>query len=343
MSFQGKKILFISPSFFNYEKAIKNKLQEQGAVVDFYDERPSNSIWTKGVIRVNPKIYKKYIEGYYKTILEQIQNTEYDYFLLIKGESIPFTFLDTFIENHPHTTRIFYVYDTVNEYPRFKELYPYFNKSITFEPSDAKSYPFLFRPLFHLENYQETQFQKSYTYDVAFIGSAHTDRYIVGEKVRKACSELDLKTYLYYYSPSKSVYYFKRLFDENLKKFDVQKLSFKKLSHTEILKVYQNSFSVLDINKPFQFGLSMRTFEALASRRKIITTNHEIRHYPFYNPQNILIINRENIELNPRFFTTQFEELDTEALHKLSLDSWLEDVFLNENIDYWESMVNIEN
>lgn len=339
MSFQGKRILFISPSFFNYEEAIKNRLLEQGAVVDYFDERPSNSIWTKGIIRVNPKLYKKQIEKYYQAIQEKIKDTKYDYFLLIKGESIPFTFLDFFKTCHPNTQRIFYMYDTVEEYPRFKELIPHFNKSITFERSDAKAYSLLFRPLFYLKDYQKTQDSTSPIYDVVFIGTAHSDRYSIGEKLNEICSNMGLKTYLYYYSPSKLAYYFLRLFDKNLKKFDIKKLSFKKLSHIEISEVYQNSFSVLDINKPFQFGLSMRTFEALASGKKILTTNQEIKHYPIYDPQNIWIMDRDKIELHPDFFKTEFKQLDSKALYKMSMDSWLEDVILKEKIDYWDTVL----
>ena len=42
---QSKKILLFSVSFFNYEKIIAERLKELGADVDFYDERPSNSIF----------------------------------------------------------------------------------------------------------------------------------------------------------------------------------------------------------------------------------------------------------------------------------------------------------
>src|SRR5690625_2009602 len=101
MSFKGKKILFISPRFFNYEVAIVEKLTELGAEVDFFDERPSNSISSKGIIRVNPKLYKSQINKYYQSIQNKIKQNQYEYFLLIKGESIPFEFLEEFHSNHP--------------------------------------------------------------------------------------------------------------------------------------------------------------------------------------------------------------------------------------------------
>ena len=86
---QSKKILLFSVSFFNYEKIIGERLKELGADVDFYDERPSNSIFVKGLIRLKRELYKVQIDKYFKRILGDIKNKRYDYFLLIKGEVVP--------------------------------------------------------------------------------------------------------------------------------------------------------------------------------------------------------------------------------------------------------------
>ena len=92
MNLVGKKILFLSANFFGYEKAITQKLLELGAEVDFYNERPSDSIFTKGIIRVRRKFYQKKINRYYRKISEEIIDKKYDFLLLIKGETIPFFF-----------------------------------------------------------------------------------------------------------------------------------------------------------------------------------------------------------------------------------------------------------
>ena len=66
MNLQGKKILLLSANFFDYEKAIVNRLKEFSAEVDFYNERPSNSVFTKGIIRVKSSLYQTRIEKYYQ-------------------------------------------------------------------------------------------------------------------------------------------------------------------------------------------------------------------------------------------------------------------------------------
>lgn len=337
MNLNGKKILFLSAHFFGYERAITKRLQELGAAVDFYNERPSDSVLSKGIIRVKRNFYHKKIKSYYQIILEETKGQHYDFFLLIKGETVPFFFLDQFKKLHPSAVMLNYSYDAVKEYPRFLKLYTYFDKNFTFEPEDAHQYHLHFRPLFFLNDYAENTEETAVKYDVVFIGSAHTDRYLIGEKVRQVCSNKHLKTFFYYYAQSKAVFLLKKIFDKNLQKFDVNKLSFRKLSHADISSIYSKTRSVLDINKPFQDGLTMRTFEALASGKKLITTNSDIRNYPFYDPENIMILNRCNVQMDAEFFRTEFKDIAPETLKMMTLDSWIECLFHSNQDDYWKA------
>lgn len=231
---------------------------------------------------------------------------------------------------------IYYSYDAVQEYPKFLKLYAYFDQNFTFEPKDAHQYNLHFRPLFFLNDYQTSTGSNPIKYDVVFIGSAHTDRYIIGEKVKDLCKRNHLKTYFYYYAQSKAAFRLKKIFDPNLKRFDSKKLSFKKLQHSEIASVYAQSRSVLDINKPFQDGLTMRTFETLAAGKKLLTTNSDIKNYPFYDAQNIMVLDRDHLDINTEFFTSEFKSLNAETLKMMTLDSWLECLFVKDQDDYWK-------
>ncbi len=336
MNLKDKKILFLSANFFGYEKAIVKRLRELGADVDFYNERPSDSVLTKGIIRVNKNFYFKKINSYYEKILAQTMNHKYDFFLLIKGETIPIFFLEKFKKENPAAKMIYYSYDAVHEYPKFLKLYSYFNNNFTFEPKDAQQYHLSFRPLFFVKEYQHSIADISKKYDVVFIGSAHTDRYIIGEKIKELCKAKNLKTYFYYYAPSKIAFLMKKIFDQNLQKFDFQKLSFKKFQHAEIAAIYAQSQSVLDINKPFQNGLTMRTFETLASGKKLLTTNSDIKNYPFYDAENIMILDRNKLEIEAGFFKSDFKEISAETLEMMTLDSWIECLFVKDQDDYWK-------
>ncbi|MFH4210110.1 lipopolysaccharide biosynthesis protein, partial [Acinetobacter baumannii] len=65
----------------------------------------------------------------------------------------------------------------------------------------------------------------------------------------------------------------------------------------EIIKLYAKSNVILDISHPGQSGLTMRTFEAIGAGKKLITTNLNIKEYPFYNSDNIFIISRDKLVL----------------------------------------------
>ncbi|WP_283422979.1 hypothetical protein [Chryseobacterium profundimaris] len=319
-----------------------NRLNELGAEVDFYDERPSNSNFSKGIIRLNKKFYHLKINTYYNRILNEIKDKKYDFFLLIKGEAIPAFFLEKIKESNPEMEMIYYNFDPLKEYPRLISNLTFFDKKFTFEYNDAVQYKLNFRPLFYLDEYKNLTHIQASQYDLVFIGSAHTDRYMVGERVKAIADGLNLKSYFYYYAMGRLAFRLKKIIDKNLKEFDISKVSFKKLNHKQIINFYKNSKSVIDINKPFQNGLTMRTFEVLASGRKLITTNSDIRNYPFYNSDNIMVIDREDIRLDPEFFKTGFKKIDPDVLYKMSLDSFIDCLFGDSQDVYWNAFRNKE-
>ena len=112
---KNKKILFVSVSFFNYEKAIVSKLEGLGAIVDFYDDRPSNSLINKGIVRLNKKLISSKINHYYKKILKEINQENYDYFLLIKGEATPRFFVKELKARLPKLKTIYYTFDKMQK------------------------------------------------------------------------------------------------------------------------------------------------------------------------------------------------------------------------------------
>ena len=50
-----------------------------------------------------------------------------------------------------------------------------------------------------------------------------------------------------------------------------------------------------------------------------------------------MIINRENIILEKFFFETEFKEIENEILQKMSLESFIECLFIENQDEYWEN------
>jgi hypothetical protein len=49
-----------------------------------------------------------------------------------------------------------------------------------------------------------------------------------------------------------------------------------------------------------------------------------------------LVINRENIKLPEEFFSSKFKEIDKETLSMMSLDSFIECLFIKNQDEYWQ-------
>ena len=332
--FAKKKILFLSVQTFNLEVEIKNKLEELGADVTYYDERPANNNFIKGIIRLNRSIVQKRIDHYYKKILSTITDKKYDYLFVNRGEIVPAFFLEELKNLHPNCEFIFYTWDSFTNHAHPTTILKYFDKKLTFDPKDAFQYKINFRPLFYLDAYKNLIHLPT-KYDILFLGTAHSDRYKISSSIKSWAQKNYLICFCFYYMHGKLVYLYKKLFDKTFKEFKYNQLSFKSLNINQIINLYQQSNVILDINHPQQNGITMRTFEAIGSKRKLITTNKEISKYPFYNENNFLIIDRDNIKLNLDFFKGDYKELDSNLYEKFSLEGWLFNIFIDAEESFW--------
>jgi hypothetical protein len=333
----NKNILFFSVQTFNLEKEIKKKLEEFGAKVEYFDERPANNIFVKGIIRVKRSFYQKKIDNYYKRILLKTKNEIYHYLFVNKGEVVPEFFLKEFKKYHPECQCIFYTWDSFINCNHPIKILKYFDKKFTFDPDDALKFGLNFRPLFYLDTYKSLnkKIDVKSKYDLLFIGTAHSDRYVVSNKIRNWCELNNLKSYCYYFIHGRLVYFYKKIFDNSFQIFDYRNLVFNSLETSEIMELYKVSNVILDINHPGQKGLTMRTFETIGAHKKMITTNSEVKKYPFYNSNNIYIIDRNDIILDKVFFELPYEKVDEELYYKSSIEGWLKCIFVEKQSNYW--------
>lgn len=334
---KDKKVLFFSVQTFNLEKAIKKKIEELGADVDYYDERPSNNNFTKGIIRLKRSLLQVKINKYYNDILSSIADKNYDFLFVNKGEVIPEFFLQEFQKKQPNCQCIFYTWDSFSNNKNALTILKYFHKKFSFDSNDAITYGLEFRPLFYLDFYKKINVLSNVDIenDLLFLGTAHSDRYRISNNIANWCTQNKLKSFCYYYMQGRLVYFYKKMFDTTFKEFNYKKLSFESLNTKDLFELYQKSKVILDINHPGQTGLTMRTFETIGARRKMITTNSEIQKYKFYNPNNILIIDREDIVLSKEFFETDYVGVNEDLYERMSLKGWLSCLFAKSEPDNW--------
>jgi len=341
---KDKNILLISVKFFNYEVLIKNELENYGAKVILLDERPSNTFLSKAIIRFKKEILQVKINNYYKTIIKDLDGVKLDYFLLIKGEAVPSFFIGYLTKANPNIVLIYYTFDSFKNNPNGLNILPYFHRKFTFDSVDAKKFGMSFRPLFFAKEYESVDsIESNFEFDVSFVGTAHSDRYKISEFTKSWCENNDLLMFAFYFSPSKLLFRLNKLIKDDFKAFDSNKISFESLSHKDIVELYKKSRAILDINHPGQNGLTMRTMEVLGSNRKLITTNPNIKNYPFYHENNIWIIDRNNIKYSKEFFDLPNVKIEDEIYYSMSLAGWIEEVFNLNKKNVWESVVSISN
>ena len=126
--------------------------------------------------------------------------------------------------------------------------------------------------------------------------------------------------------PHKLVYIKNKLFNKSFKEVNSDDLKYEMLPFEKLYNIYANSRCVIDVENRGQHGLTMRSIEILGLKRKFITTNEDIVNYDFYNPRNILVIKRDDPQLDMDFFYTPYEELSEEVYKKYSLENWILEV-----------------
>lgn len=322
--FHGKKVLFISPKFFNYEVEIVKEMRNLGAVVDYYDERPKNTPFAKALIRLNLKFFlSKLINHYYYEIIKNIR-CDYDYILILAPETITAGMVLQIQKLNPNAKTIVYMWDSIKNKNVDREIITIADRFITFDPEDFKiNSKIEFIPLFYIEDYIKLSEKPAvYKYDYCFIGTAHSDRYNIVNQIKKLLPSSFLG-YLFYYSPSRILFNLKKIFVSSFRTFNINDISFKSMNKSEILDIVKNSMVLIDIEHPQQRGLTIRTVEMIGAKRKIITTNKSIISYDFYNKNNIMLIDRSNICIDLEFFNTPYEELDKGIYESYSLRNWL--------------------
>ena len=94
----------------------------------------------------------------------------------------------------------------------------------------------------------------------------------------------------------------------------------KKMPLSQVNLIQSSARVLLDINHAHRQGMTINCITALATGKKLITTNQRIKEESFYNPNNIYILDEEKPVLDMAFFDSEAEKMD---LTHLRLDNWL--------------------
>ena len=153
-----------------------------------------------------------------------------------------------------------------------------------------------------------------------FVGTVHSDRYGLLRRVTGQIERIGGRCFFYMFFPSRILYWKMKLQNKSLRGTSVRDFRFSSLPKAELLGLYRKSRAVIDIQHPRQTGLTM------GAKRKLITTNGHIAEYDFYDPNNILIVDRRNPIVPPGFTTSPYRDIPTEIYDRYRIDRWIETI-----------------
>lgn len=328
MFLQGKRILFFSAHLFGYQNDIRLAMESVGAIVDYYDERPANNFLVKGVIRINRNLLAGYINHYYNKIIKETLQKEYDYVFFIKGESISASNVRRLKQFHPEANFIIYHWDSIANNSNAQNLLPYFDRVFSFDKIDCERLGLHFLPLFYTPDYANIPYyDKEIKYDMLFVGTTHSDRYKLVKRIEEQIIKMGGLCLIWFYFPSKILYYKMKIQNSYLRQIPVHTFHFKPMSKELLLQLYAGSRIIIDVQHPKQTGLTMRCIETLGAKRKLITTNYYITEYDFYNPDNILVVDRNLPYVPEKFLNEPYRDTPKEIYESYSIKNWLSSIF----------------
>ena len=309
----------------HYGEAIKEELINRGAIVKGYDERPSQKVLTKILIRLFKKKVPQIFNNYVNRVIADNKDTAFDYILICRGEAFtPYTILllrDAF----PNTKIVLYLWDILR-CADVKDIICKCDKAMSFDPQDvAENVGLKFRPTFYVKEYAKVKELTPRKYDCIFIGTLHSNRHKLISFLEKSLETQGVSLYSYLYIPSFLVYIKDFIF--KFPYISIKKVHFSPISLRETIGVLDDSKAILDINYTTQKSLSTRAFEAMVARRKYITTNPEVKNYDFYNPQNIAVIDFKDPKLPNGFINSPFVSVQEDLLKKYSVGGLVDDLF----------------
>ncbi len=316
------KITFVSIDDYGYNDFIPIELKAKGIEVTHINlhkhlyKYPNIfykifNFFSKNIFNYNLK--RIHLEKY---ILQELNKIEFQDSILIARADL-FT-ISTLIKVKKHTKQLLANFnDHADKFTQIKKIYPYFDKVFSFEKKDVKKYGFTFIPNFiYIKNPTIRAKKIKAKYEVFSV--SRLDRRVNSyDKIAKVLNSLKISN---------------RIIVVGNNKFRKNKIS--NLEHStshiaieEVQHLIVNSNVMLDIYRSNQTGLSFRVFESITYKKKLITNNKDIVNYDFYNPNNILVINKDASNLTKEFFDTEYQEIKEETYNYYKLENWIVKVF----------------
>jgi hypothetical protein len=315
------RVLIVSPSFFGYEQDIRDAFARQADHVDLIDERPGNSTFIRAAARLGLPGLDRLVDRHFRASYAALAAGTIELALIVKGETTPAWFLTRLREDNPGIRIVYYAYDRIPAGHNSLDLIPLCDEAYSFDPHDVEHLHLRLKHLFAGTAFGERVPFDERPFDVSFVGTAHSDRYRYVTGVAAKQSE----RFLYFYSPARWFFAFQKYVRRELRAVPWSAVTFQKMPKEDVALVFARSRAVIDLQRTGQTGLTMRTFEVLASGARLITTNASIRDLDVFDEEDVLVLDPADVDASHDLVSAfvRRPRARTPEVEQYSIDSWV--------------------
>lgn len=320
-----EKFLLVMPDYSDFPKLFLENLKKMGFETYLMTDKVSKfkykgtesikNFFVKNILR-NKEYKQKLIDIHF---LEQLNKNlssiegELDYILVIRPDNFPIPF----VKNLKERTKklIAYQWDGIEKFPAIKNYFSLFDTFFCFEKVDSQPNIKSITNFYfdHLpRTYKKYNTEKPTLYFVGLYWKSREekiDRFI--EEISKSSIKLSI---------------FIQYFKEPERKNHQIKYIRNRISFQENLELVKEADILLDFVDPLHNGLSIRFFEGMYYKKKVITDNTMVKNYDFYHPDNIFVVENENYKNIDQFLKTTYYELPEEIVKKYGFSNWIKEI-----------------
>ena len=207
-----------------------------------------------------------------------------------------------------------YQWDGLERFPDIYKYIEYFDNFYVFDKNDlTKNSKLKFKTNFRLKPFDEDfEFTLS---DAHFIGDVDLYRYKLLIEVADHLIVAGLKP----------IFYILRYPGSAGKRHPCIRVSRVPITYNQNLLIVKKTKVIIDIiNQNLHVGLSLRFFEAIEFKKKLITTNATVMKYDFYHPSNIYVLGHSRISI-AEFMSLPYCEIDCKITDKYKIEEWIKE------------------
>lgn len=241
------------------------------------------------------------------------RHSQFDYALFIRSDVYPESFLRE-IKNRSQTM-VNYQWDGLERFSAAAKQMMLFDRFYVFDPDDLQRFEKKVLPAtsFYFDHFPELSTQTSN--QIYFLGAHREDR---KEPIIRFCQHAETAGWHLDFQiacPGNP---------QAKQEYPVGNIRFHEgISYLENINLARSCRVLSDFVISTHKGLSLRTFEALGYRKKLITTNTQVAKYDFYHPDNIYIWDGKSFDGMSEFLASPYHEIDETIRQKYSFGNWI--------------------